>query len=128
LGLVGVVAAMMGEGFGDGAALLACVPEVLVPERRPGQVVGLDHLKAHQVVGGREALEAVGARRLSRPPSSPDCSPLEACWSTSKALVRTQAARTLARLWPASTDACAAITSQEAQGWCTHAGDGVQSN
>jgi hypothetical protein len=42
--------------------------------------------------------------------------------------VRTKAARTLERLWQAITEAFAAITSQDAQGWCTHAGDRVQSN
>jgi hypothetical protein len=42
--------------------------------------------------------------------------------------VRTKAARTLERLWQAITEAFAAITSQDAQGWFTHAGDRVQSN
>jgi hypothetical protein len=42
--------------------------------------------------------------------------------------LRTKAARTPERLWQAITEAFAAITSQDAQGWCTHAGDRVQSN
>jgi transposase len=69
LGVVGVVAAMMGEGFVDGAAFLAFVQEVLVPQLRPGQVVGLDQLKAHQVAGVREAIEAVGADSSTCPPT-----------------------------------------------------------
>jgi transposase len=128
LGLVGVVAAMMVAGVGDGAALLAFVQEVRVPQRQPGQVVRRDHRKAHQVAGVREAIEAVGGRLLSRPPDAPDFSPIEEGWSNIKAMLRTKAARTLARLWEAITEACAAITSQEAQGWLTHAGDRVQSN
>ena len=127
-GLVGVVAAMMVAGLVDGAALLAFVQEVLGPPRHPGQVVRLDHLKAHQVAGVREAIAAVGGRRLDLPPDSPDVSPSEAGWSHIKAMWRTKAARTLERLWEASTEACAAITSQDAQGWFTHAGDRVQSN
>jgi transposase len=128
LGLVGVVAAMMVEGVVDGAAFLAFVQEGLVPQRHPGQVVLLDHRKAHQVAGVREAIEAVGGRLLYLPPYLPDFSPIEACWSKLKAILRTKAARTLARLWEAITAACAAITSQDAQGWFTHAGDRVQSN
>jgi transposase len=122
LGLVGVVAAMMVAGFVDGAALLAFVQEVLVPPLHPGQVVGLENLKAHQVAGVREAIAAVGARRLDLPPYSPDVSPIEACWSKSKAILRTKAARTLEGLGQAITEAFAAITSQDAQGWFTHAG------
>jgi transposase len=128
LGVVGVVAAMMGEGVVDGAALLAVVQEVLVPQLRLGQVVVLDHLKAHQVAGMREAIEAVGARLRYLPPYSLDVSPIEECWSNIKTILRTKAARTLTRLWQAITEAFAALTSQDAQGWFTHAGYGVQSN
>jgi hypothetical protein len=42
--------------------------------------------------------------------------------------VRTKAALTLERLWQAITEAFAAITSQDAQGWITHAGYRVQAN
>jgi transposase len=118
LGVVGVVAAMMVDGFVDGDAFLAFVQEVLV----------LDNLKAHKVAGVREAIEAVGARLLYLPPYSPDFSPIEECWSKIKTILRTKAARTLTRLWQAITEAFAAITSQDAQGWFTHAGYCVQSN
>jgi transposase len=128
LGLVGVVAAMTVEGFVDGAAFLAFVQEVLVSQLRPGQVVVLDHLKAHKVAGVQEAIEAVGARLLYLPPYSPDFSPIEECWSKIKAILRTKAARTLESLQQAITEAFAAITSQDAQGWFTHAGYRLQSN
>jgi transposase len=128
LGLVGAVAAMMVAGFVDGAAFLAFVQEVLVPPLHPGQVVLLDNLKAHKVAGVREAIEAVGGRLISLPPYSPDVSPIEECWSKIKAILRTKAARTLEHLWEAITEAFAAITSQDAQGWFTHAGYRVPSN
>jgi transposase len=118
----------MVAGCVDGDALLACVQEGLVPQLRPGQVVVRDHLNAHQVAGVREAIAAVGARLLSLPPDAPDFSPLEECWSTIKPILRTKAARTLTRLWQAITEAFAPITSQDAQGWFTHAGYRVQSN
>jgi transposase len=110
---------MMGEGFVDGAAFLAFVQEVLVPQLHRGQVVGLDHLTAHKVAGVREAIEAVGARLIYLPPYAPDFSPIAECWSKIKAILRTKAARTLERLWQAITEAFAAITSQDAQGWFT---------
>ena len=128
LGMVGVVAAMLVEGFVDGAAFLAFVQKVLVPQLRPGQVGVLDHLKAHKVAGVREAIEAVGTRLIYLPPYSLDCSPIEACWSNIKTIVRTKAARTLERLWQAITEAFGAITSQDAQGWFPHAGYRVQAN
>lgn len=128
LGLVGVVAAMRVEGCMDGAAFLAFVQEVLAPPLRPGQVGVLDHLKAHKMAGVREAIEARGARLLYLPPYSPAFAPSEACWSKIKALLRTKAARTLEHLWQASTEACAALTSDDAQGWFRHAGYRVQSN
>jgi transposase len=91
-------------------------------------VVVLDNLKAHKVAGVREAIEAVGARLLYLPPYSLDCSPIEACWSNIKTIVRTNAARTLERLWQAITEAFAAISSQDAQGWFMHAAYRVQAN
>ena len=84
LGLVGVVAAMMVEGFVDGAAFLAFVQEVLVPQLQAGQVVVLDHLEAHKAAGVCEAIEAVGARLLYLPPDSPDFSPIEDAGPTSR--------------------------------------------
>jgi transposase len=128
LGLVGVVAAMMVEGFVDGAAFLAFVQKVLVPQLHPGQVVVLDNLKAHPVAGVRKAIQAAGARLVDLPPYSPDFSPIEECWSKIKTILRTKAARTLEQLWQAITEAFAAITSQDAQGWFTHAGYRAPSN
>jgi hypothetical protein len=86
LGLGGLVAAMTVAGCVDGAALLALVPEGRGSPRRPGQVVVLDHRKALQVAGVQEEIDAVGARLLSWPPSSPDFSPIAACWAKIKAL------------------------------------------
>jgi transposase len=127
LKLQGVGAVMTGAGFTDGAVLLALLREVLLPQRRPGQLRMMDHLRAHQVAGGA-ACAAAGVRRLSRPPYSPDFSPLEAWWSKVKALLRAKAARTLEALAQAIAEALAAITSQDAHGWFAHAGYCVASN
>jgi transposase len=73
------------------------------PHLRPGPVVVLDTLKAHQVAGVREAIEAVGARLIYPPPSSPPLSPIEACWANLETLMRTKPARRLECLWQAIT-------------------------
>jgi transposase len=122
LGLHGIVAAMTVEGFTDGDVFLAFLHEVLVPQRRPGQVIIMDHLKAHKVAGVAEAMATPGARPLYLPPSSPDLSPIEECWSQVKTPLRAKAARTLENLEQAIAEAIAAMTAADARGWFTHAG------
>ena len=128
LSLQGLVAAMTIEGFTDGAVFLAFLHEVLLPQLRPGQSLIMDNLKAHKVVGGAAACAAAGVRLLYLPPYSPDFSPIEECWSKVKTLLRAKAARTLEALEQAIAEALAAITSQDAHGWFTHAGYCVVSN
>ena len=128
LSLHGRVAAMTVEGFTDGAVFVAFLHEVLLPQLRPGQVLIMDNLKAHQVAGVAAACAVAGVRRLYLPPYSPDFSPIEECWSKVKTLLRAKAARTLEALEQAIAEALAAITSQEAHGWFAHAGYRVVSN
>ncbi len=109
-------------GFTDGAGLLAGVPNVLVPQWRPGHVVVLDHLEAPKVAGIAEASTTTGARLLSLPPYAPDLSPLEACWATVQPFVRTKAARTRETVEEAIAEAFEAVTVADAHGWFTHAG------
>lgn len=128
LSLQGLGAAMTVEGCTAGAVLLAFLHEVWLPQLRPGQLLLLDHLKAHKVAGVAAACAAAGVRRLSLPPYAPDFSPIEAGWSKVKALLRAKAARTLEALEQAIAEALAAITSQDARGWFAHAGYDVVSN
>ena len=126
--LQGRVAAMTVEGFTDGAVFGAFLHEVLLPQLRPGQVLIMDNLKAHQVAGVAAACAVAGVRRLYLPPHSPDFSPIEECWSKVKTLLRAKAARPLEALEQAIAEALAAITSQDAHGWFAHAGYCVVSN
>jgi transposase len=87
LSLQGLVAAMTVEGITDGAVFLACLRQVLVPQLRPGQILFMDHLKAHKVAGVTDACAAAGVRLLYLPPYSPDWSPIEECWSKVKTLL-----------------------------------------
>jgi transposase len=124
----GLVAAMTVEGFTDGAVFLAFLREVRVPQLRPGQVLIMANLKAHKGAGVADVCAAAGVRRLYLPPYSPDLSPIEACWSKVKTLLRAKAARTREALEQAIAEALAAITSQDAHGWFAHAGYCVASN
>jgi transposase len=128
LSLAGMVAAMTVEGFTDGAVFLAFLQEVLLPQLRPGQLLILDHLRAHKVPGVAAACAAAGVRLLYLPPYSPEFSPIEECWSKVKTRLRTKAARTLEALEQAIAEALGAITSQDAHGWFAHAGYCVVSN
>ena len=128
LGLQGLVAAMTVAGFTDGEVFLAFLREGLMPQLQPGQVLIMDNLTAHNVAGVADACATAGVRLLALPPYAPDWSPIAACGSKVKALVRAKAARTLAALEPAIAEALAAITSQDAQGWLAHAGYCVVAN
>jgi transposase len=128
LSLQGLITAMTVEGFTDGAVFLAFLREGLVPQLRPGQVLLMDNLTAHKVAGVADICATAGVRLLSLPPSAPDLSPIEECWSKVKPLLRTQAARTLEALEQAIAEALAAVTSQDAHGWFAHAGYCIVSN
>jgi hypothetical protein len=122
LSLAGIRAAMTGAGRTDAPGCLPSGQTIVVPAWRPGQVVCMDHLSAHQVDGVQEAMESVGARLEYVPPYAPDLSPREKCWSKFNAMLRAKAARTRDLLDQAITEALDMITPQDARGWCAHGG------
>jgi hypothetical protein len=128
VGREGRGAAMPVAGCPAGDGVLAVLPAILVPPRRPGQGVLREHRTAQAGAGGATAGAAAGVRLRSLPPDAPAVSPREACWSKGQARVRAKAARTLAALEHAMTEAVAAITAVEAQGGFAHAGYGLSSN
>ena len=67
----GLGAAMTVSGAVNGAVFAAYLEQVLGPPRRPGDVVVLDNLPAHQVEGLASLVEAHGAPLLYLPPYSP---------------------------------------------------------
>lgn len=123
LSLEGLVAAMTVELATDGPVFKAYLEEVLAPALRPGQVVVMDNLPAHKVAGVREIIEAAGGRVEYLPPYSPDLNPIEECWSKVKAILHRLAARTGEALDAAITEALAAVTAEDAEGWFAHRAD-----
>jgi transposase len=122
LGSHGVEAVMTSDGATDAEVFRADVAQVLRPTLRPGDIVLMDNLRAHKAAGIREALEQAGAPGMYLPPSAPDLSPIDPCWSTLKTALRTAKARTREALEHAITQALATITVSDAHSWFHHGG------
>jgi transposase len=119
--LKGPCAPWLFEGALNGEMFLAWIREGLAPVLEPGDVVILDNLSTHKVLGVREALAAVGARLLYLPPYSPDFNPIENLWSKVKQSLRSQAPRTGHELLQAAKVAFDAITTNDCHGFFLHA-------
>jgi transposase len=122
LGPTGLEGLMTVDGATDGAVFQAFVEQGLCPTLHAGDVVVMDNLRAHKVAGSAEAMARCGARLLSLPPSSPDLSPIEQCWSKRKAYLRRVGARPRETLEEAITAAMERITAADALAWFAHCG------
>lgn len=120
--LEGIVSALSFEGALDGELFLAYTKEMLATELRPGDVVVMDNLASHKVVGVREAIEATGASLLYLPPYSPDLNPIEKCWSKVKHFLRSISARTKEALYQALAQGFDLVTKKDLLGWFKHCG------
>lgn len=122
LRLSGFAATMLLDGPMNADGFRAYIDQVLVPSLTPGDVVVMDNLPAHKVIGVREAIEAVGARLLYLPPYSPDFNPIEMAFSKIKALLRKAAKRTVEGLWDAVAEAIKCFPRQECVNFFAAAG------
>jgi transposase len=122
LGAHGLHAVMTIEGATDTEVFRAYVKQVLSPTLSPGDIVVMDHLRAHKAVGIQQAMARRGARLRYLPPYSPDLAPIEPCGSKMKTALRKTKPRTRAALETAILGALVTVTSSEAQGWFRHCG------
>ena len=92
-----LLASMTLEGMGPCLAVVgsttrevfeAYVERVLLPALKPGQVVVMDNLSAHEGSRVRDLIEAKGFELLYLPPYSPDLNSIEEAFSKIKALLR----------------------------------------
>lgn len=118
----GLQAPWLIEGAMNTATFAWSIREELAPLLRPGQVVVLDHLRAHRAASIRQASTARQGELLVLPPSSPDCTPIEQAFSKIKALLRGLGARTQEALQEAVRLAIEAITPNDATAWFAYAG------
>jgi transposase len=122
LGLRGLLAPLSLEGAVDTVAFDSYVSEVLASQLRPADILLLDNLPVHVSSQVEAAAAAVAAEVMWLPAYSPDFSPIENCWSKVKALVRGRAPRTPKELNAALSDALAAVTLDDIEGWFRHCG------
>jgi transposase len=115
-------APMTVEGATDSEAFEAYVEHFLAPTLEEGQVVVLDGLGAHRPKRIRALVEARGADLVYLPSYSPDYNPIEEAFSKIKHLVRKEGQRVREALVEAIGRALAAVTTEDAAGWFTHAG------
>jgi transposase len=108
------------EGGTDADVFEAFVEQLLIPKLRPGDIVVLDNVGAHNRV--RQLVEAAGARLLFLPPYSPDLNPIELGWSKLKGVLKDFGARTRDALDVAIRRAMDLIGADDARAWFTHCG------
>jgi len=118
----GLTAPLIVDGAINGDIFLAYVEQMLAPTLNAGDIVIMDNLSSHKVVGVREAIEARGATLLYLPPYSPDLNPIEKAFAKLKAMLRKLAARTVATLWNALGDLIKRFTPQECLNYLASAG------
>ena len=94
-----ITAPLVIDGPMNGVIFRAYVEQFLAPSLQPGDIVIIDNLSAHKVVGVRKAIEARGARVCYLPPYSPDFNPIEQLFAKLKALLRKAAKRNVEELW-----------------------------
>src|SRR5918993_5123750 len=118
----GVIAPCVFDGPMTGEMFQAYVEQILAPSLRPEDVVVLDNLPAHKVIGIHEAIRAAGASVFYLPAYSPDLNPIEQLFAKLKVLLRTVAARTREALWDTIGALLDAFTPAECQNYITNAG------
>jgi transposase len=113
---------MMIDGALDGRSFLAYVEQVLAPTLRAGEIVVLDNVSTHKVVGAREAIDAKGAKVLYLPPYSPDFNPIEKSISKIKSVLQRIAARTIDTLDAAVAQTLRRVTPSERSNYLAASG------
>ncbi|WP_253603407.1 MULTISPECIES: IS630 family transposase [unclassified Bradyrhizobium] len=118
----GLTAPYVIDGAMDGPSFLAYVEQVLAPTLRKGDIVFMDNLRTHKIVGVREAIEAVGARVRYLPAYSPDLNPIEQAFSRLKAALRKGATRTVQALLKLIGKLVKSFAPQMCANYSRHAG------
>ena len=110
------------DGAIDGPSFLAYVEHVLAPTLHKGDIVFMDNLRAHKIVGVREAIEAMGAELEYLPAYSPDLNPIEQAFSKLKAALRKGAARKVNALLKLIGKLVTSFAPAECANYFRHAG------
>jgi transposase len=112
----GLSAPLVVDGAINGAVFRAYVEQQLAPTLVAGEIVIMDNLNSHKVNGVRESIAARGAMLVYLPPYSPDFNPIEMVFAKLKWLLRSEAARTVERLW----SLCGTLLDRFSAGECAN--------
>jgi transposase len=118
----GIVASASYDGGTTADRFVAFVGDDLVPVLRPGQVVVMDNLAAHNDRRVDVLIASAGCVVMRLPPYSPDLNPIENAISKIKAILRKLAKRTVPALFDGIAAALASVTPSDASGYITHCG------
>ena len=118
----GLTAPTVIDGAMDGPAFLAYIEQVLAPTLAKGDIVFMDNVRTHKVIGVAEAIAAVGATLRYLPAYSPDFNPIEMAFSKLKATLRKGAARTVEALWKLIRKLLKTFAPDDCAGYFRHAG------
>ena len=105
-----------------GASFIAYLEQCLAPTLKRGDIVIIDNLKAHQVAGVREAIEAAGATLRYLPRYSPDLDPIEPAFGKLKAFLRKAAERSVRGLCHRIGSIIPAFSPRECSNYFRYAG------
>jgi transposase len=118
----GIVAPMLINGPMNGEIFLAYLEQCLAPTLKRGDIVVIDNLPAHKVVGVEEAIAAVGANLRYLPQYSPDLNPIEMVFHSLKALLRKFAERAIAGVSRRIRSFIPSLHPTECRAYFRHAG------
>lgn len=122
LGYDGIRTMMTVDGGTDGDVFYAFVAQCLIKTLKPGNSVVMDNLNVHTAPKIKTLIEGAGATLLLLPRYSPDCNPIEHCWSKLKQWIRKQKPRTRDALDDAIKAARGTVTLCDIRGWFMNSG------
>jgi transposase len=117
-----MTAPMVLDGPINGAAFVAYIEQCLAPTLKRGDIVVIDNLPAHKVLGVKEAIEAAGATLRYLPQYSPDLNPIEMPFSAFKAFLRKVSERTVRGLCRRIGSFVPTLSRAECRNYFRHAG------
>jgi transposase len=120
----GMVAPLVIDGPMNGEIFLAYIEQFLAPALKRYDIVIMDNLSAHKVLGVEQAIEAAGATLRYLPQYSPDLNPIEMPFSKFKAYLRKFAERTVPGLCRRIGLFVPTLGSTECMNYFRHAGYG----
>jgi transposase len=117
-----ITAPMLITGAMNGPTFLGYVEQCLVPTLQPGDIVVLDNLTSHKVVGVAEAIAQAGASVAYLPAYSPDLNPIEMVFSKLKSVLRRAAERSIPQLTSCIGKFINTLPPQQCANYFRHAG------